>query len=88
MHHRPSVPVPLKSGPAKSSIETQVILRINIAVWGAPGKPRPNAGQEEIPACQACCGDGCPTCLGTGLTSADVDFAGLLRDRGLPRRVA
>jgi len=32
---------------------------------------------EEIPACAACQGSGCVTCLGTGLTAEDCDFAGL-----------
>ena len=34
---------------------------------------------DEIPARPGCKGDGCPSCLWTGLTEEDCDFAGLAR---------
>ena len=66
---------------------TVIILRLSIPS-NTPLPPVPCEEWDEIPACPACRGGGCPTCLGTGLTAEDVDFAALRRDRRLERLVA
>lgn len=43
-------------------------------------KPATSVSHETIPACPDCQGEGCKTCMGTGLTAEDVDFAGLARE--------
>ena len=47
-----------------------------IAIASAPR----DRGENDIPACSACRGDGCRICLGSGLTSADFNFTAYHRN--------
>ena len=88
MHRTHAAFPPNNPRPSPARAETQVIIRLNIPSWTALRESHLAAEPEEIPACPACRGGGCRACVGTGLTSEDVDFAGLLRERRVSRQVA